>query len=96
MSTHLAHAQASPSPSRPRLPRRWTPAVPSGNIIPDASLYDIRLHFQGVKTSKSGKTQMNTTSSDDTYTALIKDLRARVAALARKIEPKVYTYGFLK
>jgi len=64
--------------------------------LPDASLYDIRLHFQGVKTSKSGKTQMNTISSDDTYTALIKDLRARVAALARKIEPKVYTYGFLK
>lgn len=64
--------------------------------LPDASLYDIRLHFQGVKTSKSGKTQMNTISSDDTYTALIKDLRARVAALARKIEPKVYVYGFLK
>ena len=64
--------------------------------LPDASLYDIRLHFQGVKTSKSGKTQMNTISPDDTYTALIKDLRARVAALARKIEPKVYAYGFLK
>lgn len=64
--------------------------------LPDASLYDIRLHFQGVKTSKSGKTQMNTISSDDTYTVLIKDLRARVAALARKIEPKVYAYGFLK
>ena len=64
--------------------------------LPDASLYDIRLHFQGLKTSKSGKTQMKTISSDDTYTALIKDLRARVAALARKIEPKVYAYGFLK
>ena len=64
--------------------------------LPDVSLYDIRLHFQGLKTSKSGKTQMNTISSDDTYTALIKDLRARVAALARKIEPKVYAYGFLK
>ena len=33
ISTRLAHAQASPSPSRPRLPRRWTPAVPSGNTI---------------------------------------------------------------
>ena len=64
--------------------------------LPDVSLYDIRLHFQGLKTSKSGKTQMNTISSDDTYTALIKGLRARVAALARKIEPKVYAYGFLK
>lgn len=64
--------------------------------LPDASLYDIRLHFQGVKTNKSGKTQMNTDSPDATYTALIKALRARVAALARKIEPKVYAYGFLK
>ena len=66
------------------------------SALPDASLYDIRLHFQGVKTSKGGKTQMNTTSPDDTYTALIKTLRNRVAALARKIEPKVYAYGFLK
>ncbi|PNE25555.1 hypothetical protein BHU16_01065 [Tannerella sp. oral taxon 808] len=66
------------------------------DALPDASLYDIRLHFQGVKTNKSGKTQMNTDSSDATYTALIKALRARVAALARKIEPKVYAYGFLK
>ena len=64
--------------------------------LPDASLYDIRLHFQGVKTNKSGKTQMNTDSSDATYTTRIKALRARVAALARKIEPKVYAYGFLK
>ena len=39
---------------------------------------------------------MNTISPDDTYTALIKDLRAHVVALARKIEPKVYAYGFLK
>ena len=66
------------------------------DALPDASLYDIRLHFQGVKTNKSGKTQMNTDSPDATYTALIKALRARVTALARKIEPKVYAYGFLK
>ena len=39
---------------------------------------------------------MNTDSPDATYTALIKALRARVTALARKIEPKVYAYGFLK
>ena len=64
--------------------------------LPDASLYDIRLHFQGVKTNTSGKTKMNTDSPDATYTALIKTLRARIAALARKIEPKVYAYGFLK
>lgn len=30
---------------------------------PNASLYDIRLHFQGYKTTKSGKVQMNTSPS---------------------------------
>lgn len=39
---------------------------------------------------------MKTDSPDDTYNALIETLRNRVAALARKIEPKVYAYGFLK
>lgn len=62
----------------------------------DASFYDIRLYFQGFKTTKSGKQQMNTDSSDETYTCLIATLRHRIKELARKIEPKVYQYGFLK
>lgn len=63
---------------------------------PDASFYDIRLHFQGMKTTKSGKRQMNADSTDVRYTELIHTLRQRIKTLARKIEPKVYQYGFLK
>ena len=63
---------------------------------PNASFYDIRLYFQGTKTTKSGKQQMNTESDDPIYTALITDLRQKLKELAKKIEPKVYEYGFLK
>lgn len=66
------------------------------NANPNASFYDIRLHFQGTKTTKSGKLQMNTESEDPTYTLLITDLRQKLKELAKKIEPKVYEYGFLK
>lgn len=63
---------------------------------PDASYYDIRAHFQGFKTTPSGKRQMCADSPDARYTALVAALRQAVKALARKIEPKVYEYGFLK
>ena len=66
------------------------------NANPNASFYDIRLHFQGTKTTKNGKVQMNTESQDETYTLLISDLRQKLKDLAKKIEPKVYEYGFLK
>lgn len=59
---------------------------------PDASLYDIRLFFQGV--NDQGK--MNATSGDGTYNGLISDLRLCLKALAKCIEPKVYEYGFLR
>lgn len=62
---------------------------------PNASLYDIRLHFQGYKTTKSGKVQMNTESNDGHYTELITELRKTLKVLAKSIEPKVYKYGFL-
>lgn len=62
---------------------------------PNASLYDIRLHFQGCKTTKTGKVQMNTDSKDEQYTALITKLRHCLKELAKDIEPKVYEYGFL-
>jgi hypothetical protein len=63
-------------------------------IAPDinASFYDIRLYFQG----KNDKGRMNSDSSDETYTALIKDLRNKQKTLAAKIAKKVYKYGFLK
>jgi hypothetical protein len=63
---------------------------PNCNV--NASLYDIRLHFQG--RNEAGK--MNNKSSDETYMSLISDLREKLRQLANKIEPKVYKYEFLK
>ena len=66
------------------------------NANPNASFYDIRLHFQGSKVDAKGKVRMNSESSDTKYTALIGDLRKAMKVLARHIEPKVYEYGFLR
>lgn len=63
---------------------------------PDASLYDIKLYFQGTKTMKSGKIQMKPDSDDRQYTALLKNLRDAMKILVQHIEPKIYQYGFLK
>ena len=68
---------------------RYYHAQPNAN--PNAALYDIRLHFQGCKPNG----HMNPKSDDARYTELISSLRERLKALARKIEPKVYEYGFL-
>jgi hypothetical protein len=70
----------------------WTyyHAQPKCNV--NASLYDIREHFQG--RNASGK--MNNKSNDETYNALIADLRSALKTLAEKIVPKIYEYGFLK
>jgi hypothetical protein len=62
------------------------------NCHVNASLYDIREHFQG--RNEVGK--MNNKSSDETYTQLIGDLREKLKQLAAKIEPKIYQYEFLK
>ncbi len=59
---------------------------------PNVSLYDIREHFQG----RNDKGRMNSKSDDETYMRLIQDLRSKLKTLAKKIEPKVYEYGFLK
>ncbi len=75
---------------------RYYHAQPVARERPNASFYDIRLHFQGTKTMASGKQQMNPDSTDETYTRLIGHLRACLKALAKRIEPKVYEYGFLK
>jgi hypothetical protein len=63
---------------------------PNCNV--NASLYDIREHFQG--RNDTGK--MNNKSEDETYMKLIGDLREKLRLLADKIEPKVYKYEFLK
>lgn len=66
------------------------------NANPDASFYDIRLHFQGTKITTKGKEQMRSDSTDEQYTLLIANLREHMKVLSKKIEPKVYEYGFLK
>jgi hypothetical protein len=39
---------------------------------------------------------MNSKSPDEKYSELIGILRDKIKILAKKIEPKVYEYGFLK
>ena len=65
-------------------------AQPGCNV--NASLYDIREHFQG----RNDKGKMNSKSDNEQYAELIGNLRASLKILAGKIEPKVYEYGFLK
>ncbi|WP_338765923.1 hypothetical protein WAF17_02670 [Bernardetia sp. ABR2-2B] len=62
------------------------------NVNVNASLYDIRAHFQG----RNAKGRMNSKSDDKKYMELIGNLRNALKLLAKKIEPKVYEYGFLK
>jgi hypothetical protein len=63
---------------------------PNCNV--NASLYDIREHFQG----RNEKGKMNNKSGDEIYMHLINELRAKLKLIEKKIEPKVYEYGFLK
>ena len=63
---------------------------PNCNV--NASLYDIREHFQG----RNDKGKMNNKSGDEVYMKLIGDLREKLKQLGKKIEPKVYAYNFLK
>jgi hypothetical protein len=62
------------------------------NVNVNASLYDIREHFQG--RNPAGK--MNNKSTDEQYNSLMAALREALKALAQAIEPKVYEYEFLK
>jgi len=56
----------------------------------NASLYDIKGYFQGFSEKR-----MNNKSDDEKYNELIGNLRENMKLLAKKIEPKVYEYGFL-
>lgn len=69
----------------------WTyyHAQPDCNV--NASLYDIREHFQG----RNDKGKMNNKSVDEIYSKHIAALRSALKRLAQKIEPKVYEHGFL-
>lgn len=57
----------------------------------NASYYDIRRYFQGT----DGKGRMNPESKDETYMRLWGNIKDALKVLAKKIEPKVYLYGFL-
>jgi hypothetical protein len=58
----------------------------------NASLYDIKIFFQG----RDGKNRLITKSNDETYNKLIAELKDALKTLAKKIIPKIYEYGFLK
>ena len=73
---------------------RYYHSQPKAN--PNASCYDIRKRFQGMKVTAKGKEQMNATSDDACYNELLAALKGAMKTLAAKIEPKVYEYGFLK
>lgn len=58
----------------------------------NASLYDIKAHFQG----RNDKGRMNARSDDARYNELMTNLRNALKTLAKKITPKIYDYGFLR
>ena len=64
----------------------------------NASLYDIKEHFQGRKKDEKGNEtgRMNARSDDEHYNGLMANLRLALKELAAKITPKIYEYGFLK
>jgi hypothetical protein len=69
----------------------WSYYHKQAGCIVNASLYDIREYFQG--RNETGK--MKTKSTDETYTELIDQLREKIKDLAKKIEPKIFEFGFL-
>ncbi|MDR1866929.1 MAG: hypothetical protein LBQ77_01515 [Treponema sp.] len=58
----------------------------------NASFYDIREFFQ----ERTDKGILKATSDDESYNALIADIRRKQRTLSETIQPKVYEYGFLK
>ena len=68
----------------------WKYYVWHRDVNVNASYYDIRRYFQGEKNGK-----MNPESKDETYMRLWGNIKDALKVLAKKIEPKVYLYGFL-
>ncbi|WP_144653662.1 hypothetical protein [Campylobacter coli] len=60
----------------------------------NASLYDIKEFFQG--RDEKGRMKLPSQAKDEYYKALLSDLNTALNALAKKLEPKIYEYGFLK
>lgn len=60
----------------------------------NASLYDIKEFFQG--RNLQGKMNLPSKAEDSHYKTLIATLTDTLNTLAKKLEPKIYEYGFLK
>lgn len=60
----------------------------------NASLYDIKEFFQG--RDEKGKMNIPSKAKDEHYKILLNDLNLALDILAKKIEPKIYEYGFLR
>ncbi|MCV3454357.1 hypothetical protein L8W55_06090 [Campylobacter sp. FU_520] len=60
----------------------------------NASLYDIKEFFQG--RDEKGKMNIPSKAKDEHYKILLNDLNLALDVLAKKIEPKIYEYGFLR
>lgn len=60
----------------------------------NASLYDIKEFFQG--RNPQGKMNPPSKAEDSHYKTLIATLTETLNTLAKKLEPKIYEYGFLK
>ena len=58
----------------------------------DASLYEIREYFKG----RDEKGRMKAKATNERFNELDAELRSALRTLAKKIQPKVYEYGFLK
>ncbi len=75
-------------------------ANPYAPYNPNASLYDIKEFFKGRKMNdkngKNKKGKLNATSKDEYFNALMSSLNLALANLAKKLEPKIYEYGFLE
>ena len=63
----------------------------NAEYLQDAAFYDIKDFFQG----RSEKGRMKNKSDNKEYMQLLNDLKIAQKALAQKIEPKIYEYGFL-
>ncbi|WP_407379045.1 hypothetical protein [Helicobacter sp.] len=70
-----------------------TQAKDSKDYNPNAALYDIKAHFQGF--NDKGKMNPPQKAQDEAYKERLGTLNYALKNLAKKIEIKVYEYGFL-
>lgn len=70
-----------------------TQAKDEENYNPNASLYDIKAHFQGF--NDKGKMNSPQKADDEVYKQKLGELNYALKVLAKKIEVKAYEYGFL-